>query len=114
MRETVKPIFENTTMEKFISVGKELVYHIKPNYDYVLHHKEHDFYDNETKTITYGFTKASVSVPIGYDFENNPLNIFAILESEAENYQPTDTTEEQATEEDYQKALAEMGVVFND
>lgn len=108
MRVTVEAIFENTIMEKYINgSGKELVYYITPKEGYVLHHKEHDSYDDEIKKTIYGFTKASVSVPIGYDFDKNPLNIFAILEREAENYQPTEV---QATETDYQNALAEMGV----
>ena len=86
-RVKIESIIKNTTMEEYTSVRGHKVYYISPIDGHTLHHKVRDDYDEENREIIYGFSTASVSVPVDYDFETNPDNIFAILESEIENYQ---------------------------
>lgn len=86
-RISVEPIIANTTMEKYIdSNNVERAYFIAPIEGYVLHHSGKDFtiIDEITmeETIVEGFASGSVSVPIDYDFDANPDNLYTKLASE--------------------------------
>lgn len=85
----VTPIFENTTMQASYNSENVLrTYRISPCEGYVLHSSGLDFpeFDEETMTETgntlLGYTRGVVTVPYNYDFEANPRNIFAVLETE--------------------------------
>lgn len=79
--ETNIILIENTKTE-YCDVDK--AYRITPNDGYVLHTK---FYDipiideetlEETGDISKGYTDSYIVVSSGYDFEENPFDIYAI------------------------------------
>lgn len=83
----VTPIIENTTMKKYIDGnGEERAYDIAPTIGYVLHDNRKDFaiLDEITmeEIIVEGFSTYGVSVPISYDFNANPFNLYTKLASE--------------------------------
>lgn len=83
----VEAIIENTTMSKYVdSNGEERVYEIAPIEGYVLHDSRKDWTDIDQETneevLFEGFASGSVSVPISYDFEANPFNLYTKLASE--------------------------------
>lgn len=110
MRQIVESKIENTIME----IYDDKAYFITPIEGFLLHHNSYDLHDLDTDVITYGFSTATVSIPIDYNFEENQNNIFVILESEVGNYRYDGSPSEEATEQDYKNALVEMGVVLND
>lgn len=76
-------LIENTTMQIYTnSAGVQLVYRIYPNEGYILHNSPLDFLAEDGVTVLEGFTSYGCSVPISYDFETNPNNIYAILATE--------------------------------
>ena len=89
MRVDVTPVYENTTMQAYYNSENVLrVYEIRPCEGYVLHSKGLDFpeFDEETMTetgvILEGYTRSVSTVPYNYDFEANPKEIYAKLETE--------------------------------
>ena len=83
----VTPIIANTTMKKYVTdAGVERVYEIAPIDGYVLHDSRKDWTDIDQETneevVFEGFASGSVSVPIRYDFEANPYNLYTKLASE--------------------------------
>lgn len=94
VRDTT-PIIPNTTMQIYTNnAGVDLTYRITPVAGYVLHDKARDWeaYDEVTGDLIYdengnpivvqGFTTATASCGINYDFEANPREFFTKLESE--------------------------------
>ena len=84
-RIQVEPIIENTTMEKYVDGnGIERVYIIAPIEGYVIHNNARDWTEeiDGEEVVKEGFTTGSVSVPITYDFEANPFNLYTKLASE--------------------------------
>lgn len=86
-RIPVEPIIANTTMEKYVDNNNvERGYTIAPIEGYVLHDSRKDWTDIDQETneeiIFEGFASGSVSVPITYDFEANPFNLYTKLASE--------------------------------
>ena len=84
---SVEPIIENTTMKKYVdNNNEERAYLIAPIDGYVLHDSRKDWTDIDQETneeiIFEGFASGSVSVPITYDFEANPFNLYTKLASE--------------------------------
>ena len=86
----VTPYFENTTMqESYNSSNKLIGYCIYPCEGYVLHTSSYDEpvideeTGKETGEIILGYIDSYVMLTRNYDFEANPLNIYAVLESEA-------------------------------
>jgi hypothetical protein len=85
---TVEPYFENTTMQAYYNSANVLTaYRISPCDGYVLHEISLDtpVYDEETGEetgeIILGYTTATISAGYNYDFEANPRQIYAVLES---------------------------------
>lgn len=85
----VTPVYENTTMQAYYNNENVLrAYYISPCEGYVLHSTSLDFpeFDEETMTetgvILEGYTRSVSTVPYNYDFEANPKQIYAKLESE--------------------------------
>ena len=81
------PIIENTTMQIYVDGnGEQRVYFIKPINGYVLHDSRKDWTDIDPETneeiLFEGFSTYGVSVPITYDFEANPFNLYTKLASE--------------------------------
>lgn len=73
----IETMIPNTTMRKFVNDNNvEMFYEIKPNYDdgYVLHNRSRDWEDEDLDTgvVTYyrGYSRATSTVPINYDFDN--------------------------------------------
>ena len=84
-RIPVEPIIENTTMEKYVNGnGVELVYVIAPIEGYVIHNNARDWTEeiDGEEVVKEGFASGSVSVPISYDFTDNPFNLYTKLASE--------------------------------
>ena len=86
---SVEPIIENTTMQRYVNNnGVALTYVISPIEGYVLHDNRKDWYeeyDEEGNPIgepILGYGRGSVSVPISYDFDANPYNLYTVLASE--------------------------------
>lgn len=84
----VEPIFENTTMKASYNDADVLrTYKISPCEGYVLHVNTLDtpVFDEDTGELTeevvLGYTPATISVGYNYDFEANPKQIYAVLES---------------------------------
>ena len=107
--ETIEPtLIPNTTMVRSLLNGIPCSYRITPNENYVLHDSESDWTETDedtgAQTIYFGYTKGTVSCSATYDFEANPREFYAVEEHDAV------LTSEEATEEDYQEALREMGV----
>ena len=91
MYEDVTPsLIENTIMQRKINAttGNVSFYNITPCEGYVLHTNNYDdpVFDEETGEETgeviAGYTRGTISVGYNYNFETNPFNIYAILESE--------------------------------
>lgn len=87
----VTPIFENTTMQASYNSSNELIgYCVYPCEGYVLHTSSYDerVIDEETGLetgkIILGYIDSYVMLTRNYDFEANPLNIYAVLESETD------------------------------
>ena len=85
----VTPVFENTTMQASYSNSNVLIgYFVYPCEGYVLHSSSFDdpVIDDETGLETgeviLGYIDSFVGVTRNYDFQANPLNIYAVLESE--------------------------------
>lgn len=115
--ENVMPsLIENTTMQKRILNDSEITYCIKPNEGYLLHDKLYDepvmdeVTMEETGKAILGFRKSTATVPVGYDFQLNSRQFYAILETE----KPTEPVEipvdDEATTFDLYNALEELGV----
>lgn len=114
--EDVETKIPNTIMRKRFFNDSEITYCIEPNEGYVLHDKLYDvpILDEttleETGKVILGFRKSTATVPVGYDFELNPRQFYAILETE----KPTEPVEipvdDEATTPDLYKALSELGV----
>lgn len=93
LRDTT-PIIENTTMQIYTNNnGEDETYRIKAVDGYVLHDKGRDFpatdefgndaYDeNGDLIMLQGFTRATASCSINYDFEANPREFFTKPESD--------------------------------
>lgn len=84
-----EPYFDNTTTKAYYNMQNVLrAYRITPDEGYVIHAKtlDTDIYDEESREptgkIIKGYTRATVSVGYNYNFEGNPLEIYAVLESE--------------------------------
>lgn len=84
----VDPYFENTTMQACYNENNVLrVYKISPTEGYVLHIKGYDtpVIDEETMKetgeIRLGYTSSFTTVGYNYNFETNPSEIYAVLES---------------------------------
>lgn len=88
MYEDITPVFENTTMKAYYFNNTLTSYRITPCEGYVLHTNNYD--DNVmneetgefTDEVIAGYTRATISVGYNYNFETNPFNIYAVLESE--------------------------------
>lgn len=85
----VEPYFDNTTMSAYYNFQNVLrSYCITPCEGYILHASTLDtvVHDEETGDPTgeviHGYTKTSVSVGYNYNFDQNPLEIYAVLESD--------------------------------
>lgn len=82
---TVEPIIENTTMTKYVNNNNvALAYFITPIEGYVLHDSRKDWTEgiDGEEVLKEGFATNGVSVPITYDFEANPFNLYTKLASE--------------------------------
>jgi hypothetical protein len=81
------PYYANTTMRAINSdISGDLIgYDIAPVEGYVLHDNRSDWIDTDPETgddMTYlGYKRGSVSVGKNYDFEANPFELYAVLES---------------------------------
>ena len=81
-------LFQNTTAEKVTgSTGRFLGWYVSADAGYVMHEITHDEKaldeeGNPTNENVLGYTRAPVFVQYNYDFENNPREIYAQLESE--------------------------------
>lgn len=83
-------LFPNTTATEYYhsSTGRFLGWNVTADPGYVLHEITHDMdvIDEETGLPTgeviLGYTRATIFVGWNYDFENNPRQIYAVLESE--------------------------------
>ena len=106
--ENVTPtLIANTTMKKVLDDGVHKTYYITPNEGYVLHDNTYDYTDQDGNAFL-GYRETTAVCGASYDFAVNPRKFYAVLESEAEENVPIDADE--ATEADYQSALAEFGV----
>lgn len=78
------PIVENTTMQIYVnSQGVQRQYIIQAADDYVLHDNRLDQPSMEDESIiVQGYTPARVSVPLTYDFNANPFELFIRLATE--------------------------------
>lgn len=84
--ETLTPtLIENTSMQKSFRDGEHTAYIITPNEGYVLHDKGRDWTDFDPATgeevVYLGYTGGSASCGANYDFEENPREFYAVLES---------------------------------
>ena len=81
----VTPIIENTTMKVYVdSDNVQRVYQISPVDGYVLHDSRKDWTEeiDGEEVVVEGFASGFVSVPVTYDFEANPYNLYTKLASE--------------------------------
>ena len=84
----IEAYYENIIMQAYYNDADELrFYKIEPENGYVLHTKNHDVpvFDDEgmpTDEMVLGYTRGYVQVGYNYNFEANPDNIYAVLESE--------------------------------
>ena len=83
--------FENTTMQEVFNISDVLIgYRVYANDGYKLHASCYDepIIDEETGEETgeviLGYTDGYIQLSKAYDFETNPLDIFAVLESETD------------------------------
>lgn len=104
------PLIDNTLMTLCYRDSVAKIYRITPIDGYVLHDSRLDYPSFEDETIILkGYTTAQITIPATYDFEINQLNLYTKLANEVEEEGVVEL-ESQATESDYQNALAEMGV----
>jgi hypothetical protein len=85
----VTPVFENTTMQASYNSSNVLIgYRVSPCEGYVLHSSSFDdpVIDEETGLETgeviLGYIDSFVGLTRNYNFETNPLNIYAVLKTE--------------------------------
>lgn len=84
-------LFPNTTATERYDGERFLGWRVSANPGYVMHEITHDMPEideetgEETGNIILGYTRAAVFVGYNYDFENNPRQIYAQLESEIPN-----------------------------
>jgi hypothetical protein len=85
-------LFPNTTATEYYhsSTGRFLGWDVTADPGYVLHEITHDTelpdeYGNPTGEVILGYTRATIFVGWNYDFESNPRQIYAKLESEIED-----------------------------
>lgn len=73
------PIIANTTMQQ-----STYTYFIKPIEGYVLHDNRKDWTDivDGEEVVFEGYSTYGVTVPLSYDFEANPFNLYTKLASE--------------------------------
>ena len=88
---------ENAIIEE-VTINNIKAYKIRPCEGYKLHEKSRDEvvtdeYGNETGEIKKGYTTGVVTAGINYDFEKNPREIYAKLESEIPDADPEPITE---------------------
>ena len=89
---------------------------ITPNEGYLLHDKLYDepvmdeVIMEETGKVILGFRKSTATVPVNYDFELNPRQFYAVLETEKPSEPVEVAGDGEATKEDLYNALAELGV----
>lgn len=94
VRDTT-PIIPNTTMQIYTNgQGVDLAYYITPIEGYVIHDKARDFQavdpdtfdplfdENGDPIMVQGFTTATASCGLNYDFEANPREFFTKPENE--------------------------------
>lgn len=85
-KEPMDTLIANTTMQKMLSDGVHTGYEITPNEGYVLHDKGRDWTEPNWETMEdelhLGYTRGSASCRVNYDFEANPREFYAVLESE--------------------------------
>lgn len=86
-RETVTPIYENTTMQKVFLDGVHRLYEITPVEGYVLRDKELDAVDydpfiGEEISRQIWYTSSTAQCLANYDFVTNPREFEAVLRSE--------------------------------
>ena len=76
-------LLPNTTAEEVTgSTGRFLGWYVSAEPGYVMHEITHDEEGTPTGEKILGYTRAPVFVQYNYDFENNPREIYAQLESE--------------------------------
>lgn len=85
--EDVNPtLIENTTMRGVLRDGELRSYSITPNAGYVLHDNARDeiWYDEDTmeETLLLGYTRGMATCLANYDFDENPREFYAVLETE--------------------------------
>ena len=85
----VTPYFENTTMQASYNSSNVLIgYRVNPCEGYVLHSTSFDEpvideeTGEETGEVILGFIDSYVGLTRNYNFETNPLEIYAVLKSE--------------------------------
>lgn len=85
----IKSTYENTTMKEYRNSNEVLIaYRIEPNEGYVLHCKTLDNIEREeftgepTGKVNLGYTSSFVQVGYNYDFEKNPLELYAVPEDQ--------------------------------
>lgn len=85
----ITSVFENTTMYEVYNSNNVLTgYRVYPNEGYVLHTAGYDehIYDEETGEetgeIIPGYVDSFIVLNRMYNFETNPLEIYAVLKSE--------------------------------
>ncbi len=85
MYTDIESIIENATMKKYFNnEGKFTAYIIEPFPDFMLHINSRDeiVFDPQTNMPTgeviKGYTKGEVRVCADYDFNENPLGIYAV------------------------------------
>ena len=86
----VTAYYDNTIQQAYYdnNTNELLVYDIAPVSGYVLHDNTRDFempdFANNPDVFIFklGYTRGSTSVPADYDFEANPRELYAVLESE--------------------------------
>lgn len=83
MYKEIEAKLENTIFEAREENGKILSYRIRPAKGYKLHEitlDERVFNENgnETEEIKSGFTESYVTAGVGYDFEKNERQIYAV------------------------------------
>lgn len=82
--ESVTPVYDNTTLQKFFVDGRHTQYVIQAIDGYVLHDSELDFSPgidettNEMLPEVEGYTPGSVSCRYDYDFVANPRGFYAV------------------------------------
>lgn len=90
MYVNVTPVFENTTMQEFRNdtTNALIAYYIYPCEGYVLHSSSYDDpvideeTGEETGEVILGYIDSFVMLNRLYNFQANPLNIYAVLKSE--------------------------------